>query len=74
MYHHIEGLVQDCGISSVLAMEILLSCAKPSTYAVAMEIPESFINSIFSYAKPLRYAVKLCQGPLKTKQIMTTAV
>ena len=27
---HIDGLVQDCSISSVLAMEILQSCTKPS--------------------------------------------
>ena len=26
----VEGLVQDCSISSVLAIEILQSCAKPS--------------------------------------------
>ena len=29
---HIDGLVQDCSISSVLAMEILQSCTKPSIY------------------------------------------
>ena len=29
---HIHGLVQDCSISSALAMEILQSCTKPSTY------------------------------------------
>ena len=29
---HTDGLVQDCTISSVLAMEILQSCTKPSTY------------------------------------------
>ena len=29
---HIDGLVQDCSISSALAMEILQSCTKPSTY------------------------------------------
>ena len=27
---HIEGLVQDCGNSSALAMELPWSCAKPS--------------------------------------------
>ena len=27
---HIDGLVQNCNISSVLAMEILQSCTKPS--------------------------------------------
>ena len=29
---HIDGLVQDCSISSALAMEILQSCIKPSIY------------------------------------------
>ena len=28
---HIGGLVQDCGNSSALAMELLQSCTKPST-------------------------------------------
>ena len=28
---HIDGLVQDCSISSAVAMEILRSCTKPST-------------------------------------------
>ena len=31
---HIDGLVQDCSISSALAMEILQSCTKPSTIAL----------------------------------------
>ena len=30
MHLHVNGLVQDCGISSSLAMEILQSCTKPS--------------------------------------------
>ena len=30
--HYIDGSVQDCSISSALAMEILLSCTKPSIY------------------------------------------
>ena len=29
----IDGLVQDCSISSALAMEILQSCTKPSMYS-----------------------------------------
>ena len=29
--YHIDGLMQDCSISSALAMEILQSCTKPST-------------------------------------------
>ena len=29
-WHHIDGLVQDCSISSVSALEILQSCIKPS--------------------------------------------
>ena len=28
----IDGSVQDCGVSNELAMEILQSCAEPSTY------------------------------------------
>ena len=30
--HNIVGLVQDCSISSALALEILQSCTKTSTY------------------------------------------
>ena len=30
--HYIGGSVQDCNISSALAMEILQSCTKPSIY------------------------------------------
>ena len=30
MQAHINGLVQDCSISSALAVEILQSCTKPS--------------------------------------------
>ena len=29
---HIEGLAQDCSNSSVLAVELLQSCTKPSIY------------------------------------------
>ena len=29
---YINGLVQDCSISSALAMELLQSCTKPSIY------------------------------------------
>ena len=31
---HINGLVQDCSISSTLAMEIMQSCTKPSIYII----------------------------------------
>ena len=31
----IEGLAQDCSNSSVLAMELLQSCAKPSIWSFA---------------------------------------
>ena len=31
-YDDIDALVQDCSISSVLAMEILQSCPEPSIY------------------------------------------
>ena len=30
---HIDGLVEDCSISSALAVEILQSCTKPSIYS-----------------------------------------
>ena len=33
-WYYIDGLVQDCSISSALAMEILKSCIKPSIYGV----------------------------------------
>ena len=29
---HVDGLVQDCGNSSALAMELLQSCTKPLMY------------------------------------------
>ena len=29
--HHIDGLAQDCSNSSAIALELLQSCAKPST-------------------------------------------
>ena len=29
MESHLDGLIQDCGNSSVLAVELLQSCAKP---------------------------------------------
>ena len=35
---HFNGLVQDCSISSALAMEILQSCAKPSICAIWVRI------------------------------------
>ena len=31
--HYIDSLVQDCSISSALAMEILQSCTKPQIYS-----------------------------------------
>ena len=35
-YNRTDGFVQDCSISSVLTMEILQSCTKPSIYSVAV--------------------------------------
>ena len=48
--HQIDGLVQDCSISSALAMEILQSCTKPSKYAQSCTIgvsnaDERFVNA-----------------------------
>ena len=34
-----DGLVQDCSISIVLAMEILQSCTKQSNYHVCVQNP-----------------------------------
>ena len=36
--HHTNGLVQDCSISSALAMEILQSCAKPSIHDITCNL------------------------------------
>ena len=36
--YHIDGLVQDCSISSALAMEILQSCTKP---LILLKIPSN---------------------------------
>ena len=36
---HINGLVQDCSISSAVAMEILQSCTKPSIWAPSNQQP-----------------------------------
>ena len=35
---YIDGLVQDCSNSSVLAMELLQSCTKPSTWPVSIRL------------------------------------
>ena len=34
VWYHLNGIVLDCGISSVLAEELLLSCSKPSIYDI----------------------------------------
>ena len=36
---NIDGLVQDCSISSAIAMEILQSCIKPSIQSVKKNVP-----------------------------------
>ena len=36
--HHIDGLVQDCSISSALAMELLQSCTKPSILGIFVSV------------------------------------
>ena len=36
--HHFDGLVQDCSISSALAMEILQSCTKPSILDIFVSV------------------------------------
>ena len=40
---YFDGLVQDCGNSSALAMELLQSCTKPS---IAMELLQCISNGI----------------------------
>ena len=37
---HVDGLVQDCSIPSVLAMEILQSCIKPSISTATTKVKE----------------------------------
>ena len=36
-HHEIDGSMQDCSISSALAMEMLQSCTKPSKYTIDFE-------------------------------------
>ena len=46
--HDIDGLVKDCSYSSVLAMELLQSCAKPSIYAFIYHLwIDMGVNKIF---------------------------
>ena len=44
--YYIDGLVQDYSNSSVLAMELLQSCAKPSIYAEWLKPPRHQSQSI----------------------------
>ena len=57
---HIDGLVQDCSISSALAMEILQSCTKPLIYLF------QYFDLIFNSLKPRgaiwRHSSGLCRG------------
>ena len=48
IHHYFDGLVQDCSISSALAMEILQSCTKPS-------ILLSLLNSVFPNIEDIRF-------------------
>ena len=45
---YIDGLMQDCSISSALAMEILQSCTKPSIFGM---IKMSWLGKIEHYWK-----------------------
>ena len=38
--YSIDGLVKDCGNSTVLAMELLLSCAQPSVWYLFVHVFE----------------------------------
>ena len=51
---YINGLVQDCSISSALAMEILQSCTKPS---ISLQSFRPFTLSIFHFSE--NYIIKL---------------
>ena len=52
--HHFIGLVQDCSISKVLPVEILQTCARPSTYNKATFISPKWHH--FRLVKSLRGA------------------
>ena len=43
-HEHVDGLVQDCGNSSALAMELLQSCTKQSMYCYRKSVLTSWDN------------------------------
>ena len=49
--HDIDGLVQDCSISSALAMEILQSCTKPSILTMQDKLAHASHGEIFKLPK-----------------------
>ena len=56
--HYIDGLVQDCSISSALAMDILQSCTKPSIYRLCIIILRTWITPIFGWKYDTRMIFK----------------
>ena len=42
--YHVDGLLQDCSISSALAMEILQSCTKPLVLPVWVKFSNPFLS------------------------------
>ena len=44
---HINGLVQDCSNSSVLGLELLQSCTKPSIWLYEINLPYHNIHLIW---------------------------
>ena len=68
---HIQGLVQDCSISSVLAMKILQSCTKPSTWSSEQKVDIfSFIFLNESYIISNSNSIKfVTEGPIGLKQV-----
>ena len=56
--NNIDGLVQDCSNSSALAMELLQSCTKPSTYN------SNFSNIIWNAICNLKTIFNQCIIPL----------
>ena len=45
---HVDGLVQDCSNSSVLAVELMQSCTKPSIYVWDQHFNETHAKSLFN--------------------------
>ena len=49
----IDGLVQDCSNSSVLAMELVQSCTKPSVWFLEDCHSKVYVNVFISLIQPI---------------------